>query len=231
MTVCNSQFWSGASDGTLLSEGMTWLCFLSSADVKTGEVGAMSMDLGGQSLDHWRGVIWNPGIVRQQRVYLCYDCLCLMALFCAIRLLIQDWAVWPVWTGMIPGDCRTITWEVGWIRGLITPCDVNCLCAMMNRQIKGIQGDVLVEMADGVDDNGLQRCADACEDSMGVFSARRTPTLVIGRFGCVHASIGCYDWLKGCAIIFVAAGGVWIGYIRCTLWGGSSTDAALRWIA
>ena len=26
--------------------------FLSSADVKTGEVGAMSMNLGGQSLDH-----------------------------------------------------------------------------------------------------------------------------------------------------------------------------------
>ena len=42
LTVCNSQFWSGASDGTLLSEGMTWLCFLSSADVKTGEVRAMS---------------------------------------------------------------------------------------------------------------------------------------------------------------------------------------------
>ena len=66
LTVCNSQFRNGASDGTLLSEGMTWLCFLSSADVKTGEVGAMSMDLGGQSLDHWRGVIWNPGIMGQR---------------------------------------------------------------------------------------------------------------------------------------------------------------------
>ena len=27
LTVCNSLFRSGASDGTLLSEGMTWLCF------------------------------------------------------------------------------------------------------------------------------------------------------------------------------------------------------------
>ena len=45
LTVCNSQFRSGASDGTLLSEGMTWLCFLSSADVKTGEVGAIDLDL------------------------------------------------------------------------------------------------------------------------------------------------------------------------------------------
>ena len=27
LTVCNSRFRSGALDGTLLSEGMTWLCF------------------------------------------------------------------------------------------------------------------------------------------------------------------------------------------------------------
>ena len=149
-----------------------------------------------------------------------------MALFRAIRFLIQDWAVWLVWTGMIPGDCQTITWEVGWIRGLITPCDVDCLYAMMNRWIKGIQGDVVVEMTNRVDDNRPQRCADACEDSLGVFSAGRTPTLVIGRFSCVHASVGCCDWLKGCTVIFVTAGGVWIGYIRCALWEGSSTDAA-----
>ena len=90
LTVCNSQFRSSASDVTLLSEGMTWLCLLYSADVKTGEAGAISMDLGGQSVNHWRGVIWNPGIVGQQRVCVCYDCLCLMALFRAMRLLIQD---------------------------------------------------------------------------------------------------------------------------------------------
>ena len=41
----------------------------------------------------------------------------------------------------------------------------------------------------------------------------------------MRASVGCCDWLKGCAVIFVAVGRVWIGYIRSTLWGGSSTDA------
>ena len=126
---------------------------------------------------------------------------------------------------MIPGDCRTIPWEVGWIYGLITP-DVSCLCAVMNRRIKGIQGEVVVVMTDRVEDNRLRRCADACEDLMGVFSAGRIPTLVIGQFGCVRTSVGCCDWLKGCAVIFVAVGGVWIGYIRSALWGGSSTDAA-----
>ena len=49
---------------------------------------------------------------------------------------------------------------------------------------------------------------------------------MIGRFGCVRASVGCSDWLKWCAVIFVSAGGVWIGYIRCAFWGGSSTDFA-----
>ena len=49
---------------------------------------------------------------------------------------------------------------------------------------------------------------------------------MIGRFGCVHVSVGCSDWLKGCAVMFVSAGEVWIVYIRCTLWGRSSTDAA-----
>ena len=126
---------------------------------------------------------------------------------------------------MIPGDCRTIPWEVVWICSIITPCDVSCLCAVMNRRIKRIQGDVVV-MTDRVEDNRLQRCADACEDLMGVFSAGRIPTLVIGRFGYVRASVGCCDWLKGCAVIFVTVGGVWIGYIKCALRGGSSTDAA-----
>ena len=72
---------------------------------------------------------------------------------------------------MIPGDCRSIPWEVGWICGLIAPCDIGCLCAVMYRQIKGIPGDVVVVMTDRVEDNRLQRCADACEDLMGVFSA------------------------------------------------------------
>ena len=81
---------------------------------------------------------------------------------------------------MIPGDCRTIPWEVGWICGLITPCDVGCLCAVMNRHIKGIPGDVVVVMTDRVEDNRLQWCTDAREDLMGLFSAGRTLTLAIG---------------------------------------------------
>ena len=66
----------------------------------------------------------------------------------------------------------------------------------------------MVDMTDRVDDNRLQQCADVCDGSLGVFFAGRTPILVIGQFGCVCASVGCSDWLKGCSVIFVVAGAV-----------------------
>ena len=74
----------------------------------------------------------------------------------------------------------------------------------MNRRIKGIKGNVVSVMTDRVEENKLQRCADVGEDLMGIFSTGRILTLVIGRFGCVRASVGCCDWRKGCAVIFVA---------------------------
>ena len=96
LPMCNPQIQCGASNGTLLCADVAWLCLLSSANAGTVEDSAMSLGLGGQSLDHWRGVIWDPGIVGQQSIWICYDCLCLMALFQAMRLLVHDWAVWPV---------------------------------------------------------------------------------------------------------------------------------------
>ena len=65
LTIWNSQFRSGAAYVTEFCEGMTWLCLLSSADAKARNIGTGSMELVGQSLDHWRGVIWNPGIAEQ----------------------------------------------------------------------------------------------------------------------------------------------------------------------
>ena len=139
LPVCNLRFRSGASNMTLSRDGMAWLCLLSSPDAGTGENGAMSMGLGGQSMDHRRGVIWDPGIVGKQSICVCYYCLCLMALFRTMWLLVHDWAGWPVWTGSVSGYCRTITWEVGCLRSLITPCDVNRLCAKMKGRSKKIR--------------------------------------------------------------------------------------------
>ena len=54
--------------------------------------GTMTIGLDGQSLDHWRGAVWDPGIVGQQCLNVCYDCLCLMALFREVMLLLHNWA-------------------------------------------------------------------------------------------------------------------------------------------
>ena len=71
----------------------------------------------------------------QPCIHVCYDCLCLMALFRAVMLSVHDWAVWSVWTGTESGYCRTITWELGYLRSLLTPCDLDRGCTKMTRQI------------------------------------------------------------------------------------------------
>ena len=81
--------------------------------------------------------------------------------------------------------------KLGWLRSPIMPCDVDRLCAEMKRQIKEVQGDVVVEMTDKDDNNRLQRCAEGRGSSLGVFSAGKIPILEIGQFGCVRG----FSWL------------------------------------
>ena len=228
LPMCNLRIQRDASDVRLSHGDMTWLCLLSSADAGTVEDRAMSMGLGGQSLDRWRGGIWDPGIIGQQDICVCYDCICLMALFRTIIVLMQDWAVWPVWTVIGSGYCRTIAWELGWLHRLIMPCDVDLVCAKMTRQIKGDMGDVIVEMTDGNDNNRLQRCAGVRGTSLGVLSAGGIPIRVIGRFGCERGSVGCSDWLPVCGAIIFSPKRVRINYIhvRRAMCGRSSTNAA-----
>ena len=50
-----------------------------------------AVELDGQDLDHWRGVVWDPGIVCLQCWLVCSDC--------------HVWAEWSFWTE-IPGVVR-----------------------------------------------------------------------------------------------------------------------------
>ena len=210
---------------TEFREGMTWLCLLSSTDARARNIETNSLNLGGQSLNYWCEVIWNPGIVGQQDICVCYDCICLMVWFHDMVLLIHVWTSQPVWTGIIPGNCQTITWELCSLCRLITPCDVDCLCAKMNQQFRGVQGDVIVGMTNVVKDNGLKRCVGGCRCSLVHSPVNRIPIRVIGRFGYGRVSVGCADWLNGCAVLFISAGGVRIGYIRSAIRVRCSTDA------
>ena len=67
-----------------------WLCLLYSASSGSAQDNSVAARLDCTGLDHWRGIVWDPGIVGQQCLHVCYDCLCLMALFRDAMLLVHD---------------------------------------------------------------------------------------------------------------------------------------------
>ena len=94
--------------------------------VGAGNLKGESVD--SQRLDHRRTVIWDPGIVDSRVLSVCYDCLCLMALFRAVISLVHHWAEWSVWTGPDAWYCQTIAWEERYLPRLHPPCVVDRLC-------------------------------------------------------------------------------------------------------
>ena len=112
LEICVPPIHSDTLDVGISHGDMEWLCMLYSASL--GSVGddTVAIRLDGKGLDHWRGVVWDPGTVGQQCLHVCHDCLCLMALFRDVMSLVHDWAAWSIWTGNEPGYCQTITWEL-----------------------------------------------------------------------------------------------------------------------
>ena len=188
-------------------------------------------------LDHWRGIVWDPGIVGQQCLHVCYDCLCLMALFRDAMLLVHDWAALSTWTGTETGYWLAITWELRFLGSINPPCDVDRFCGRDEWQIKELE---VVVTPSGGNDIRFQQCACARETSVSVISAGMLPILVIGLSDCVGGPLGCSDWLVRLSwwawlasrrmsvrsAVVVYPGGVRIVYIRRALTGSSSLDAA-----
>ena len=55
-----------------VSQGDTeWLCLLYSASSGNVRDDTIAIRLNDGGLDHWRGVVWDPGIVGQQCVHVC----------------------------------------------------------------------------------------------------------------------------------------------------------------
>ena len=175
-----------------------------------------------QRLDHWDTVSWDPGIADSRALSVCYDCLCLMALFRAVMSLARYWAEEFVWTGPDEGSCRSIAWEERYLPLLRPPCVVDRLCGYTT-EIK-VPGFVLMVNRDR--NNSAWRCACMRGALLGVFSAGRISLTLIGCSACVGGSVDCSDWpCSDCAVDF-SPGGVWIGYIRPGLWDESLIDAA-----
>ena len=191
----------------------TRVCLLYPAG--TGDFMGGSVD--GRRLDHWR-----TGIVDSRALSVCYDCLCLMALFRAVMSLVHHWAEWSVWTGIDAGYCRTIIWEERYLPLLHPPCVVDRLCGYSTK-IK-VLGFVFMLNRDR--DISPRRCACMRGTSMGVLSTGRIPLMVIGCFTCGGGPVDCSHWPRvDCTVDFLP-GEVWIGYIRQAPWDRSFTDAA-----
>ena len=155
-------------------------------------------------------------------ISVCYDCLCLMALFRTVMSLARYWAVEIVWTGPDEGSCRSMAWEERYLPWLYPPCVVDRLCGYMT-EIK-VPGFVLMLNRDR--NNSTRWCACVRGASLGVFSVGRISHKLIGCSACVGGSVDCSDWPhSNCAVDF-SPGGVGIGYIRPGLWNDSLIDAA-----
>ena len=136
-------------------------------DLKGGSVG-------GRRLDHWRTIVWDPGIVDSRALSACYDCLCFMALFRAVMSLVHHGTEWSVWTGTDAGYCRTIAWEERYLPRLHPPCVVDRLCGhSTNIRVPGF-----VLMLNGDRNISPRRCACMRGTSLGVLSVGRIPLMM-----------------------------------------------------
>ena len=66
-----------------------------------------------RGLTHWRGIVWDPGIIGVPRLRLCYDCLCLITLFPNVLLFVRGQTDSSARCLKDIGDWRTISWELG----------------------------------------------------------------------------------------------------------------------
>ena len=219
MEICDRLIHSNTLDARISQDDAEWLCLLYSASSGSARDDTIAIILDDKGLDHWRGVVWDPGIVGQQCLHACCDCLYLMALFRAMMLLVRDWAAWSLCTGTESGYCRTITWELGYWKSINPPCDADHLCNRDEWQIKAME---VVVITDGNDYNRLQRCAGVCGTYLGVLSAGTIAIKVIGLFDCGGGPAGCSDWLSVRSTVVIRLGGVRIIYIRRARTGSSS---------
>ena len=101
--ICDPPIHVGNGDADLSHSEQ--VCLLYHAGARGMKGGTVAIALDGRRLDRFRTVVCDPGIVGSQALSVCYDCLCLIALFRAVMSLVHNWAEWSVWTGTDSGYC------------------------------------------------------------------------------------------------------------------------------
>ena len=79
--ICDPPIHIGVRDADLSHGDTERVCLLYPAGARCVNNGTVAIALDSQRLDHWRSVVWDPGIVGSQGLSVCYDCLCLMTLY------------------------------------------------------------------------------------------------------------------------------------------------------
>ena len=71
MEICDPPIHSNTLDVRISHGDTEWLCLLYSASSGCARDDTVAIRLDGKGLDHWRGVVWDPGIVGQQCLHVC----------------------------------------------------------------------------------------------------------------------------------------------------------------
>ena len=194
------------------------LCPVGTADLRILRNGSVD-DL---RMDHSCTVSWDPGIADSRTISVCYDCLCLMALFRTVMYLAHNWAGRIVWTGPDEGSGRYMAWRELYLPGLYPPCVVDRLPDDAT-EIKAFDWFSMIH----VDENsrGL-RCACVRGVSLRMFSTGRISLMLTGCSVHGGGSVDCSDWPRVDCTVDFSPGEVRIGYIRLALWTDLLIDAA-----
>ena len=86
-----------------------------------------------QGLNHWHTVSWDPGVADSRVLSVCFDCLCLIALFRTVMSLPRDWVEVFVWTGHDKGYCRSTGRELRYLPRMYPPCVVDRLAGYLTK--------------------------------------------------------------------------------------------------
>ena len=212
------------------------LCLLrSSSSGNAGDLSVVS-GLDWRGLDHWRGIVWDPGSVGKLCLHVCYDCLCLIVLFRDAMMFVHDWAALATLICTEIRDWRTITWELGCLGSIHLNYYVTRFFCRNVWQIKYLEA---VMTPGGADDIPFLLSACECGTSVGVIAPGMLPIQVNGLLDCVGGPLICSDWLALMSrwvwlychrmsmrgAIVVCPGVVRIEYKRWALAGSSSLDA------
>ena len=125
-------------------------------------------------LDRHCGICRDSGEMTQMDGYICFDCWCLMTLYCYVSCLVTVATTCLIETDQFVNDRNPFTWDMNLLCNRMTPFEATHGCVKMNQNFKGGFDNVGTRYNDTVDSRGLTQCADGQQRLLVHFSAGDT---------------------------------------------------------